>query len=85
MSMFRIQMPAALACLALSASAFGPSFAYDGRWYVNQDPATQTCYRETTPTDQKDWRTLADFDTFREAGTWIWMHSDSCAHSAAFF
>jgi hypothetical protein len=84
MSMFRIQGLAALACLVLSASAFGPSFAYDGRWHVVENLQTQACYRVTDFHPTEGWRDFGIFNTFRMAGTFVWSHRDICRSSPVF-
>jgi hypothetical protein len=84
MSLFRIQMLAALACLALSASAFGPSYAYDGRWHVVENLQTQACYRVTDFHPTEGWRDFGTFNTFRMAGAFVWSHRDICRSSPVF-
>jgi len=69
--------------MTLSASA--PAVAYSGRWLVVEDLNTQTCYRMTEMPDGTNWRQLGDFNTFRQAGMWIWEHRDGiCQNSPVF-
>ncbi len=79
MNIGRVLSLSALLCCSVIAAR-----ADDQRWYVTEDLTTHTCYRVNAPTDQKDWRTLGDFDTFREAGAWVWAHRDVCENSAVF-
>jgi hypothetical protein len=66
-------------------TAAGPAVAYDGRWLVVEDVATQTCYRMTELPDGKTWRQLGDFNTFRQAGMWIWEHRGGVCQSSPVF
>jgi hypothetical protein len=84
MNAYRIQMLAALACLALTAVSLGPSFAYGGSWHVVEDVSSQACYRVTDFSPTPGWRDFGRFNTFRMAGAWVWRHRDICRRSPVF-
>ena len=84
MNAFRIQVLAALACLALSAVSLGPSLAYGGSWHVVEDVSAQTCYRVTSFSPTRGWIDFGSFNTFRMAGAWVWSHRDICRRSPVF-
>jgi hypothetical protein len=60
--------------IALALTLAAPALAYSGRWLVVEDLQTQTCYRMTQLPDGKNWQQLGEFNTFRQAGMWIWEH-----------
>jgi len=84
MNAFRLQMLAALACLALLAVSLQPSAAYDGSWHVVENLSASTCYRVTSFSSARGWVDFGSLSTFRVAGAWIWRHRDICRHSPAF-
>jgi hypothetical protein len=68
--------------LALAAPA---SAAGAASWLVVENLDTQTCYRMTDMPSGANWRRLAQLNTFRAAGTWIWEHRGSqCPKSPIF-
>ena len=72
---------AALAGLTITDRAL----AYDGHWLVVQAVDSQTCYRMTDLPDGNNWRQLGEFNTFRQAGQWIWEHrTGPCQNSPVF-
>jgi hypothetical protein len=80
MSALRLQILAAIACLALSAT----SFAYSGTWHVVENLRTHTCYRVTDFRPVAGWRDFGTFNTFRTAGRFVWSHRDVCRASPVF-
>ncbi|MBN9544548.1 MAG: hypothetical protein J0I19_03680 [Alphaproteobacteria bacterium] len=84
MNAFRLQVLAALACLALSAVSFQPSLAYDGSWHVVENLSAHACYRVTRFSPTPGWVDFGRFDTFRMAGAWVWRHRDICRYSPVF-
>ena len=59
--------------------------AYSGHWLVVEALDTQTCYRMTELPGGTNWRQLGEFNTFRQAGMWIWEHrSGVCQKSPVF-
>ena len=76
---------ATLILVGVTLSASGAADAHSDRWLVVEDLNTQTCFRMTEMPDGANWRQLGDFDTFRQAGMWIWEHrSDTCQNSPVF-
>lgn len=71
--------------IAAALTAAVPAVAYDGRWLVVEDLTTQSCYRMTELPDGKNWRQLGDFNTFRQAGMWIWEHRGGVCQSSPVF
>ena len=66
-------------------TATGSASAYSGSWLVVENLDTQTCYRMTDLPDGKNWQRLGEFNTFRQAGMWIWEHrSGVCQKSPVF-
>lgn len=63
----------------------GPAVAYSGSWLVVEDRDTQTCYRMTDLPDGKSWQQLGVFNTFRQAGMWIWEHRGGVCQSSPVF
>jgi len=76
---------AALIVVGQVLTAGGVASAYGGRWLVVEDLTDQTCYRMTELPDGKNWRQLGDFNTFRQAGMWIWEHRGGLCHSSPVF
>jgi hypothetical protein len=62
-----------------------PAHAYSGRWLVVENVDTGTCYRMTAMPGGANWRRLAVFNTFRQAGRWTWEHRGGvCRNSPVF-
>ena len=78
------KIPSWLVIVAALTAAV-PAVAYDGRWLVVEDLATQSCYRMTELPDGKNWRQLGDFNTFRQAGMWIWQHRGGVCQTSPVF
>ncbi len=78
------KIPSWLAIVA-ALTAADPAIAYDGRWLVVEDLSTQACYRMTEIPDGNHWRQLGDFNTFRQAGMWIWEHRGRVCQSSPVF
>jgi hypothetical protein len=78
------KMGASLVIVLLALAA--PAGAADSAsWLVVENLDTQTCYRMTDMPAGANWRRLGQFNTFREAGTWIWEHRGSlCPKSPVF-
>jgi hypothetical protein len=71
--------------LVIVAALVGPAVAYSGHWLVVEAVDSQTCYRMTEIPDGNNWRQLGEFNTFRQAGQWIWEHrSGLCQNSPVF-
>jgi hypothetical protein len=84
MNGIRLQILAALVCLALSATSFAPSFAYGGSWHVVENVSAQACYRVPSFSPAPGWIDFGRFNTFRMAGAWVWRHRDICRYSPVF-
>jgi hypothetical protein len=76
---------ATLVLVGMTLTASGPADAYSGRWLVVEDISSQTCYRMTEMPDGANWRQLGDFNTFRQAGMWIWEHRGGVCQSSPVF
>jgi hypothetical protein len=73
----------AMAVLALamySEAATANSIA----WHVVENLSTRTCYRVTELPTGEDWRDLGSFNTFRQAGTFLWRNRSICQRSPIF-
>jgi hypothetical protein len=71
--------------VGMTLTASGPAVAYSGRWLVVEDINTQTCYRMTEMPEGTHWRQVGDFNTFRQAGMWIWEHRGGICQSSPVF
>ena len=78
------KIPASLVVLAGLVMA-GSAAAYSGHWLVVEAVDTQTCYRMTEFPEGKNWRQLGEFNTFRQAGMWIWEHRDGLCQDSPVF
>ena len=76
---------AILILVAAALTASGTANAYSGRWLVVEDVSTQTCYRMTEMPEGANWRLLGGFNTFRQAGMWIWEHRNGVCQSSPVF
>jgi hypothetical protein len=83
---FRLQILAAFACLALSASTFANVTGFfGGNWHVVENVGARACYRVTDFSPTQGWRDLGTFNSFRTAGRFIWSRrSDICRSSPVF-
>ena len=71
--------------VVIIAALAGPAAAYSGHWLVVEAVDSQTCYRMTELPDGTNWRQLGEFNTFRQAGQWIWEHRTGlCQNSPVF-
>ena len=85
MKIFRIEILAAAACLALSATSFANVTGFfGGSWHVVENLRTGTCYRVTDFEPMRGWRDLGEFNTFRTAGRFVWSHRSICRSSPVF-
>jgi len=85
MNRFRLQILAAIACLALSATSFANVTGFfGGNWHVVENLRTGTCYRVTDFHPTQGWRDLGLFNSFRTAGRFVWSHRDVCRSSPVF-
>jgi hypothetical protein len=74
-----------IAAIILAASlAALPALAYSGKWHVVENLRSQTCYRVTRFTPTKGWHDFGRFNTFRQAGFFIWSHRSICRYSPVF-
>lgn len=86
MKAFRLQILAAVACLALSASSFANVTGFfGGNWHVVEDLQNRTCYRMTEFSPAPGWRDLGIFNSFRTAGRFIWSRRGSTCKSSPVF
>lgn len=85
MSTFRLQILAAIACFALSATSFANvSGFFGGNWHVVENLGTRACYRVTDFAPTPGWRDLGRFNSFRSAGRFVWSHRNVCRSSPVF-
>jgi hypothetical protein len=78
------KIPALLVIVAGLAAA-SSAVAYSGHWLVVEAVDSQTCYRMTELPEGQNWRQLGEFNTFRQAGQWIWEHrAGVCQNSPVF-
>ncbi len=79
-----MKLPGIAAIILAAGLAASSALAYSGSWHVVENLDSQTCYRVTHFAPTKGWRDFGRFNTFREAGFFIWSHRSICRYSPVF-
>jgi hypothetical protein len=72
-----------LTLFALVMFGSGAGLAATAGWFVVEDMSNHSCERTTTRPPESPGLKVYEFDTFRQAGMWIWEHHSKCQESSA--